>query len=516
MVASLLFYLVGRPLGLPRRRAVAQVDRLLLRGGHGAHRALPLSRGHGRRRSSRGATPRPSWAPTVLVMLVAPWEDHSAPASERLANLLIIGAVWRFATGSDPGAEPGGGPAPRARGTVSTAWSVCGWRPGSGSARRRPACPGCCIAERPRPRAAEPLGRRGASGRHRPARLCPGGADSPQGRAPDGRAGAGRGRRLPLRDRSRPRRRARPWKRCRRAERAGAQVAAGVVPRRLALAGALLLVVLIASLAMPGVHFQGSGRLRPPTAQGEGEEKDSGDPTSDKIEKLGQRPPQEQGRRREPGPPAEPPWREPVLQGRRGPRRCGGRHAQPSGTAGEWLIVPLVLALILGGLWALLRLWPHLGGWWGRLTGRLRELLARLAGFFVRPPRKAKEGAEADPLADLEDLSLLPPREAVLAAYQRFLALLNVLGHPRPRANHPLRAAPGSSAAPAPSRRLRTEPDGPLRPRPPTPRSPWSLEPGAGDLVATRDEGVARGGVEAGYGPRRSFPVGTTKIILPG
>src|SRR5204862_6935380 len=76
-------------------------------------------------------------------------------------------------------------------------------------------------------------------------------------------------------------------------------------------------------------------------------------------------------------------------------------------------------------------------GWWGRLTGRLRAMLARLAGLFSRPPRKAKEEVGSDPLADLEDLDALPPREAVLAAYQRFLALLNFLGHPRPERTTP-------------------------------------------------------------------------------
>jgi hypothetical protein len=200
------------------------------------------------------------------------------------------------------------------------------------------------------------------------------------------------------------------------------------------LAGTLLAVVLIAALAVPGVHFQGTGRLRPPTAKGEGAERDRGYQPSDKIDKLGQRPPRESG-----------------SQGRQPNPRGEGRSSQAAAVLGgpagallnllgvlaKWLIVPLVLALILGGLWALLRLWPHLGGWWGRLTDRLRALLARLAGLFTRPPRKAKEEIGPDPLADLEDLDALPPREAVLAAYQRFLALLNFLGHPRPERTTP-------------------------------------------------------------------------------
>jgi hypothetical protein len=373
---------------------------------------------------------------TVLVMLVAPWEDHSAPAGERIANLLIIGAVWRFATGVTRGLSPEADrpsePGLRLYGLERLRMEA--WQ------RQREAETGqsgpfrqFLDHEKPRPVPRNPSV---AVARLAGLALLAFALGEPilLNAAPQTGVRAQAAVVIFLFATGVVLAAGSALDTLRRAERAGAHVVAGVVPKRLALAGALLMVVLIASLAMPGVHFQGTGRLRPPTAQGEGEEKDRGYQTSDKIEKLGQRPPQESG-----------------SQGRQSNPRGQGRSSQAAAVLGgpagallnllgvlsKWLIVPLVLVLILGGLWALLRLWPHLGGWWGRLTGRLRALLARLAGLFNRPPRKAKEEVGPDPLADLEDLDALPPREAVLAAYQRFLALLTFPGHPRPERTTP-------------------------------------------------------------------------------
>lgn len=376
---------------------------------------------------------------TVLVMMVAPWDGHSAPVGERLANLLIIAAVWRFATGVTRGLSPEADrpsrPGLRLYGLERL--RVEAWQ------RQREAetgLPGPLMSlhqEKPRPAPPNPSV---AVARLAGLALLAFALGEPVllNAAPQTGVRAQAAVVVFLFATGVVLAAGSALDTLRRAERAGGQVAAGVVPRRLALAGALLLVVLVASLAMPGVHFQGTGRLRPPTSQGEGEEKDRGYQTSDKIEKLGQKPPQE-SRNSDGG------------QGRRTNPRGEGRSSQAAAVLGgpaaamlnllgllaKWLIVPLVLALILGGLWALLRLWPHLGGWWGRLTGRLRALLARLAGLFTRPPRKAQEPTLTDPLVDLEDLDALPPREAVLAAYQRFLALLNFLGHPRPERTTP-------------------------------------------------------------------------------
>jgi hypothetical protein len=369
---------------------------------------------------------------TVLVILVAPWEERSASAGERLANLLIIAAVWRFATGVTRGLSPEADqpsrPGLRLYGLERL--RVEAWQR---QREEETGLPGPLRQEKPR---AVPPNPSAAVARLAGLALLAFALGEPVllNAAPQTGVRAQAAVVVFLFATGVVLAAGSALDTLRRAERAGAQVAPGLVPRRLVLAGTLLAVVLIGALAMPGVHFQGTGRLRPPTAKGEGAEKDRGYQEADKVQKLGQRPPQDgasHGSQPNPRGEGRSSQAAAVLGG------PAGALLNLLGTLAKWLIVPLVLALIVGGLWALLRLWPLLGGLWGSLTGRLRALLARLAGLFTRQPRKAQEAVGPDPLADLEGLDALPPREAVLAAYQRFLALLNVLGHPRPERTTP-------------------------------------------------------------------------------
>jgi hypothetical protein len=221
----------------------------------------------------------------------------------------------------------------------------------------------------------------------------------------------------------------------RRAEWAGGDVSPGLVPGRVALAGGLLAVVLAAALAVPGLHFQGSGRLRPPVAHGQGAERDRGDQEGDQGEFARGRPSDAEGRR---GSDSNP------QQG----RDSMDRPAELTGpaadlirmltTAGKWLLIPLVLILFLAGLWALSRLLPRLAALGGTLAERWRHLLNRLRALLGGFHKARLTGRTmGDPLANLEKLALLPPREAVLAAYHRFLALLESRGYARPAKSTP-------------------------------------------------------------------------------
>lgn len=213
----------------------------------------------------------------------------------------------------------------------------------------------------------------------------------------------------------------------RRAERAGAlQVSPGLVPGRLVLAGALLAAVLAAALAIPGIEYRGTGRLRPPSDPGEGIDKDRGYQEGEQLKgsPTGQQDPRGTGGDRS--------RNSNVPEGNPGVANPAAGALGLLAAAGKWLLYPLILVLALAGLWALFRLWPLLAGWRGRISDRLRDLLARLAGLFARRPKGRRKDWGADPLANLEDLAGLPPREAVLTGYLRFLALLDRLGHPRP------------------------------------------------------------------------------------
>lgn len=228
----------------------------------------------------------------------------------------------------------------------------------------------------------------------------------------------------------------------RRAERAGAEVRPGLVPGRVAVAALLLASVLSAGLALPGLEYQGTGRLKPPPTHGEGVEENRGNQeTLDNNIPSQETPNGDLGvDRPDQIDPAQPPAPGGSLDETPPPLRRRTESAPSPGPAagmlsllarvGKLLLIPLILAFGGVALWGLVRLWPLLSGWRSKVAGRWRAFLDRLAGLFTRPGRAAK--TSADPFQRLDTLLNLPDREMILAAYQRFLLLLESLGHERP------------------------------------------------------------------------------------
>jgi hypothetical protein len=360
---------------------------------------------------------------TALVMLVEPWEP-SAGLGEKLANLLIVAAVWRFATKVTQGLSPEEG---RPAGIGLRLYGVErlrveAWQREKGRQTEKKAPPA------PPPNPALSVARLAALALLAFALGEPVLLDA----APQTGVRALAAVVIFLFSTSVVLAAGSSLDSLRRAEWAGGQVSPLLVPGRLALAGGLLVLVLAAALAVPGLQFQGTGRLRPPVARGEGAEADRGFQQADQAGELRTHPPDQDA-----GPRSARSRQAEDTQGRRDVRDASS--ALPGAAAGlirmlaaagKWLIVPLVLAFVLAGLWALLRLWPQLAGWRSRMAERWRNLLRRLAGLFKRRPRSTAR--IADPLANLEALAGLPPREAVLAAYLRFLDFLESLGSPRP------------------------------------------------------------------------------------
>lgn len=246
----------------------------------------------------------------------------------------------------------------------------------------------------------------------------------------------------------------------RRAESAGGHVAPGLVPGRLAFAALLLGGVLASALALPGLHLQGTGRLRPPTAHGEGAERERGNQETDHPGQPNATIPGEvtgSHLRSDASDPSQAPSPQDSpedLPGESSPSSqsslfSDGPMAGPLGwlaAVGKWLLVPLILTLLGAGIWGLVRLWPLLKDWRVKARGRWRALLDRLAGLLHRLPGSGRRNHSgvgpgvdpgADPLTGLDDLLDRPSREAVLAAYHRFLALLESLGHSRPETATP-------------------------------------------------------------------------------
>jgi hypothetical protein len=209
--------------------------------------------------------------------------------------------------------------------------------------------------------------------------------------------------------------------------RQGGRVSPGVLPTRLALAALLAVAVLAAALAIPGVHFKGQGRLRStnlPGKTGPGDNQTDGRrSTNAKSNAPGDQQPQ--GSRRAPQQP------DPDAED-------GGEAAQAAASLidalsglGKLLRIPLLLGIPILVLIALLRLHALLPSW--------SNLLARLRGWLSRflPKRKPRTAPVTDPFADLGSLAALPPPEAILAAYARLLAALDQAGHPRPERSTP-------------------------------------------------------------------------------
>lgn len=367
-------------------------------------------------------------AATILVMIVSPWDPEAGKAGRAVANLAIIGAVWHFATRVTRELSPELGRAPRPR---RAAPSIYGG-PSLPIPEKTPPVPLRNPAARVAQLAAiallifaltesillEAVPQTGIKALAAVVIfLFSTGVVLAAGST---------------------------LETLRRAERAGADVRPGLVPGRVALAALLLVMVLAAGLAVPGLDYEGTGRLKPPPAPGEGVEENRGNqetldpghpsyhiPKSELgVELPGQAGPPPppapgQGSPENPERPPNPSQPEPSIAP--GP---AAELLSLLARIGKLLLIPLVLIFAGAALWGLLRLWPLLAGWRNRASGRWRAFLDRLAGLFSRPRRPS--AASADPFRSLDALLDLPARDAVLAAYQRYLLLLESLGHERP------------------------------------------------------------------------------------
>ncbi|MFL6196452.1 MAG: DUF4129 domain-containing protein [Thermoanaerobaculia bacterium] len=363
----------------------------------------------------------------VAVLLVAPWDTGPGRPEEKLANVLIIAIVWRFATRVTRGLSPESGARRPRRSSFFGVdrLTMEAWQ------RQRAEITGAA----PPPAVKEP------------AALPKNPAVSVAWLAGVALAAFALGEPVLLRAAPQTGVRAlaavivflfstglvlaaaSSMDSLRRAERAGGRTVPSFLPWRMALAAGLMALLLSAGLGIPGLEFRGSGLLRPPLSPGRGEARDRGF---------------QEGARSDPAPPDQPEQDELGTSASRGdtqsqeapPVRLSELRGPAASllqlltTLGKMLIVPLALVLIAAGIWALFRLWPRLKGWGRRLGGRWRAFLQRIAAWFTWTPKKRSD--TADPLARLEELAGLPPRESVLAAYQRFLILLERLGSPRP------------------------------------------------------------------------------------
>ncbi|HKH45247.1 MAG TPA: DUF4129 domain-containing protein [Thermoanaerobaculia bacterium] len=383
---------------------------------------------------------------TTVVLLFAPWETPRGSLWLTLANLLILAVVWHFATRITRELSPETGrDIPR---TGQLGWDLLLFEP-------RLADEAAVDAPQPEATPASPRNPAATVARLAAAVLLTFALSEPivLGAAPQTGAKALAAVMVFLFSTGVVLAAGSALDALRRAESAGGRVAPGLVPGRMALAALLLGAVLASALALPGLHLQGTGGLRPPTTHGEGVERERGNQETDHPGQPNATIPGKvtgdhlRSDASDTSQATSPP---------ESPEKSPGESPQPStlsrgpvagsigwlAAIGKWLLISLILTLLCAGIWGLARLWPLLKSWRIRAWNRWRALLDRLAGLLGRlsgPRRRNRPGFDqgADPLTGSDDLLDWPSREAVLAAYHRFLALLESLGHSRPETATP-------------------------------------------------------------------------------
>ena len=201
----------------------------------------------------------------------------------------------------------------------------------------------------------------------------------------------------------------------------GGDASLSMVPVKIITALLLMVMVLATALTVPGLKYRGSGELHPGQYRKSGKEDNkgkSGDPDDRRLE-------EELDRRR-------------GRQSQSSKDQGGGQSASDSifnifSGLGKLLLIPVILIFIILVIYALVKLWPILKSWRPGIKNRLRSLLDKFKSLFRFRGRK-KETAEPegkDPLETLKTIRSLPPREVILTAYSCLLAFFERLGHQR-------------------------------------------------------------------------------------
>lgn len=209
----------------------------------------------------------------------------------------------------------------------------------------------------------------------------------------------------------------------------GGRGSEGLVTLRVMFAGGLALVALAVALNLPGVHFEGTGELRPQAIAGEGQGGLTPAEEGEESEDGGRDPTGEaeasQERNSEAGE---------SESGEENPSEEQSASLQMVGnlsSLGALLKWPVILLALLAGLYMLWRLLPLLGGLRGML-GNLHGLLARLlAGFSRGKKGRTKRRPRGDPWAESGTLQNLEPRDMILAAYRTLMYACEDVGRPR-------------------------------------------------------------------------------------
>lgn len=205
----------------------------------------------------------------------------------------------------------------------------------------------------------------------------------------------------------------------------GGDASLGMVPVKIFIGVALLVMIMAAAFTVPGINYEGSGKIQPTRHRGKGnisgKEQNRGKKGAD-VKK------QPQARRAS---------TKDGEQQTRSTRQEGGKS--PSSffaflaKLGQLLLIPSAILFVGFLLYALVKLWPTLKGLRFGIGDGLRRWLAKLRGLFRSGGKEkdAKQTARRDPVKLLNTLQGLQPREAVLRGYECLLVFFESIGHRR-------------------------------------------------------------------------------------
>ena len=201
---------------------------------------------------------------------------------------------------------------------------------------------------------------------------------------------------------------------------AGGDASLNMVPVKITIAVVLLVMIMTVAFTIPGINYEGSGKLQPTQFRATGNTDGQEDNVNEKSRKGGDTKDKPSSERRS------------TRESERGSQKPPSSIFDLFATLGKFLIFPLIAIVVVLGIFALAKLWPHLRSAKFGLLDRLRKLLEKIR--LSRSARKKEDEAvkkKRNPLKLLKTMQGLPPREAVLTAYECLLAFFEQIGHQR-------------------------------------------------------------------------------------
>jgi hypothetical protein len=199
----------------------------------------------------------------------------------------------------------------------------------------------------------------------------------------------------------------------------GGDASLSMVPIKITIGVILLVAIMAVAFTMPGINYEGSGKLQPTQYRTTGNTAGQEDNVNEKSRKGGDtrdKPSSERQARSE------------TQRGDKSPPSFIDMLVN----LGKVLIFPLIAIMVVIGLFVFIKLLPHLRNARFGILDRLKKLLEKLRRS--RAGRKKDDEAavkKKNPLKILKTIQGLPPREAVLGAYECLLAFFEQVGHQR-------------------------------------------------------------------------------------